>query len=82
VRGSPIVAVGCFTYSLARRSIAGLYATGDYAYHRFATGDNFALFFESCSAIPAASSRSPFALVPAQAPDARVGVPHPDQWAR
>jgi NADH-quinone oxidoreductase subunit N len=41
-----IVAVVGFTYSLGTAVYRWLYATGDFAYHKFATGDNFALFFE------------------------------------
>ena len=41
-----IVAVVGFTYSLGTAVYRWLYAQGDFAYHRFATGDNFALFFE------------------------------------
>ncbi|HVH63270.1 MAG TPA: hypothetical protein VNA65_06685, partial [Candidatus Dormibacteraeota bacterium] len=41
-----IVAVVGFAYSLGTAAYRWLYATGDYAYHRFATGDSFALFFE------------------------------------
>jgi NADH-quinone oxidoreductase subunit N len=41
-----IVAVVGFTYSLGTAVYRWLYATGDYAYQKFATGDNFALFFE------------------------------------
>src|SRR5215467_6326343 len=39
-------AVVGFAYSLGTALYRWLYATGGYAYHRFATGDNFALFFE------------------------------------
>ncbi len=41
-----IVAVVGFAYSLATAAYRWLYASGGYAYHRFATGDDFALFFE------------------------------------
>jgi NADH-quinone oxidoreductase subunit N len=41
-----IVAVTGFTYSLGTAVYRWLYAQGGYAYHQFATGDNFALFFE------------------------------------
>ena len=41
-----IVAVVGFAYSLGAAAYRWLYAPGGYAYHRFATGDNFALFFE------------------------------------
>jgi NADH-quinone oxidoreductase subunit N len=41
-----IVAVVGLTYSLGIAVYRWLYAQGDFAYHRFATGDNFALFFE------------------------------------
>jgi NADH-quinone oxidoreductase subunit N len=41
-----MVAVVGFAYSLGTAIYRWLYATGGYAYHRFATGDNFALFFE------------------------------------
>jgi len=46
-----IVAVVGFTYSLGTAVYRWLYATGDYAYQKFATGDNFALFFEIMFAI-------------------------------
>ena len=39
-------AVVGFAYSLGTALYRWLYATGGYAYHRFATGDTFALFFE------------------------------------
>src|SRR5262249_26220793 len=39
-------AVVGFAYALGTAVYRWLYATGGYAYHRFATGDNFALFFE------------------------------------
>jgi NADH-quinone oxidoreductase subunit N len=39
-------AVVGFAYSLGTAVYRWLYATGGYAYHRFASGDNFALFFE------------------------------------
>jgi NADH-quinone oxidoreductase subunit N len=39
-------AVVGFAYSLGTAVYRWLYATGGYAYHRFATGDYFALFFE------------------------------------
>jgi NADH-quinone oxidoreductase subunit N len=41
-----IVAVVGYAYSLGAAAYRWLYGTGGYAYHRFATGDNFALFFE------------------------------------
>jgi NADH-quinone oxidoreductase subunit N len=41
-----IVAVVGFTYSLGTAVYRWLYAQSDFAYHKFATGDNFALFFE------------------------------------
>jgi NADH-quinone oxidoreductase subunit N len=41
-----IVAVTGFAYSLGTALYRWLYGTGGFAYHRFATGDNFALFFE------------------------------------
>jgi NADH-quinone oxidoreductase subunit N len=41
-----IVAVVGFTYSLATAVYRWLYGLGGPAYHKFATGDNFALFFE------------------------------------
>ena len=41
-----MVAVVGFAYSLGTAGYRWLYATGGYAYHKFATGDNFALFFE------------------------------------
>ncbi len=41
-----IVAVTGFAYSLGTAVYRWLYAQGGYAYHQFATGDNFALFFE------------------------------------
>jgi NADH-quinone oxidoreductase subunit N len=41
-----MVAVVGFAYSLGTAAYRWLYATGGYAYHRFATGDSFALFFE------------------------------------
>jgi len=41
-----IVSVTGFAYSLGTALYRWLYGTGDFAYHRFATGDNFALFFE------------------------------------
>src|SRR5919201_982871 len=41
-----MVAVVGFAYALGVAVYRWLYATGGYAYHRFATGDNFALFFE------------------------------------
>ena len=40
-----VAAVG-FAYSLATAAYRWLYASGGYAYHQFASGDNFALFFE------------------------------------
>jgi NADH-quinone oxidoreductase subunit N len=46
-----IVAVTGFAYSLGTALYRWLYGTGDFAYHRFATGDNFALFFEMLFAI-------------------------------
>jgi len=39
-------AVVGFAYSLGTALYRWLYATGGFAYHKFATGDNFALFFE------------------------------------
>jgi NADH-quinone oxidoreductase subunit N len=39
-------AVVGFSYSLATAIYRWLYATGGFAYHKFATGDDFALFFE------------------------------------
>ena len=39
-------AVVGFAYSLGTALYRWLYATGGYAYHRFATGDTFAVFFE------------------------------------
>ena len=39
-------AVVGFAYALGVAVYRWLYATGGYAYHRFATGDDFALFFE------------------------------------
>ncbi len=39
-------AVVGFAYSLGTALYRWRYATGGYAYHKFATGDNFALFFE------------------------------------
>jgi len=41
-----IVAVVGFTYSLATAVYRWLYGQGGPAFHQFATGDNFALFFE------------------------------------
>ena len=41
-----IVAAVGFSFSLATAAYRWLYMRGDYSYHRFATGDNFALFFE------------------------------------
>jgi NADH-quinone oxidoreductase subunit N len=41
-----MVAVVGFAYSLGTAIYRWQYATGGYAYHKFATGDNFALFFE------------------------------------
>src|SRR5437899_4598471 len=41
-----MVAVVGFAYSLGTIAYRWAFATGGYAYHRFATGDNFALFFE------------------------------------
>jgi NADH-quinone oxidoreductase subunit N len=46
-----IVSVTGFAYSLGTAIYRWLYGTGDFAYHRFATGDNFALFFEMLFAI-------------------------------
>ena len=43
---SAMIAVVGFAYALGAALYRWLYATGGYAYHRFATGDNFALFFE------------------------------------
>src|SRR5260370_8316357 len=39
-------AVVGFAYSLGTALYRWRYASGGYAYHKFATGDNFALFFE------------------------------------
>jgi NADH-quinone oxidoreductase subunit N len=41
-----MVAVVGFAYSAGTTGFRWVYATGGYAYHRFATGDYFALFFE------------------------------------
>ncbi len=41
-----IAAVVGFAYSLGTAAYRWLYSSGGYAYHRFASGDNFALFFE------------------------------------
>jgi NADH-quinone oxidoreductase subunit N len=41
-----MVAVVGFAYSLGTALYRWVYGTGGYAYHRFATGDSFALFFE------------------------------------
>jgi NADH-quinone oxidoreductase subunit N len=41
-----MVAVVGFAYSAGTAGYRWVYATGGYAYHRFATGDYFALFFE------------------------------------
>src|SRR5436853_4311832 len=41
-----IAAVVGFAYALGVAVFRWLFASGGYAYHRFATGDNFALFFE------------------------------------
>jgi NADH-quinone oxidoreductase subunit N len=41
-----MVAVVGFAYSLGTAIYRWLYADGGYAYHKFATGDSFALFFE------------------------------------
>jgi NADH-quinone oxidoreductase subunit N len=41
-----MVAVVGFAYSLGTAIYRWLYAEGGYAYHRFASGDSFALFFE------------------------------------
>jgi NADH-quinone oxidoreductase subunit N len=46
-----IVAVTGFAYSAGTTGFRWVYADGGYAYHRFATGDNFALFFELLFAI-------------------------------
>ena len=46
-----IVAVTGFAYSAGTVGYRWVYGTGGYAYHRFATGDNFALFFEMIFAI-------------------------------
>jgi len=46
-----IVAVTGFAYSAGTVGYRWVYATGGYAYHRFATGDNFALFFEMLFAV-------------------------------
>jgi NADH-quinone oxidoreductase subunit N len=40
-----VAAVG-FAYSMGTAAYRWVYATGGYAYHQFATGDDFALFFE------------------------------------
>ena len=41
-----IVSVTGFAYSAGAAGYRWVYSQGGYAYHRFATGDNFALFFE------------------------------------
>jgi NADH-quinone oxidoreductase subunit N len=41
-----IAAVTGYSFALATAAYRWLYAQGGYAYHQFATGDNFALFFE------------------------------------
>jgi NADH-quinone oxidoreductase subunit N len=41
-----IVAVTGFAYSAGSAGYRWVFGQGGYAYHRFATGDNFALFFE------------------------------------
>src|SRR6266568_8504914 len=41
-----MIAVVGFAYSLGTSLYRWQFATGGYAYHRFATGDSFALFFE------------------------------------
>jgi NADH-quinone oxidoreductase subunit N len=46
-----IIAVTGFTYSLGTAVYRWMYAQGDFAYQKFATGDNFALFFEILFAI-------------------------------
>jgi NADH-quinone oxidoreductase subunit N len=46
-----MVAVTGFAYSLATAAYRWIYATGGSAYHGFATGDSFALFFEVLFAI-------------------------------
>ena len=46
-----IIAVTGFTYSLGTAVYRWMYASGGFAYHKFATGDNFALFFEILFAI-------------------------------
>ncbi len=46
-----IVAIVGYTYAFAVAAYRWLYASGGPAYHRFASGDNFALFFEMLFAI-------------------------------
>jgi NADH-quinone oxidoreductase subunit N len=46
-----IIAVTGFTYSLGTAVYRWMYAQGGFAYQKFATGDNFALFFEILFAI-------------------------------
>jgi NADH-quinone oxidoreductase subunit N len=46
-----IIAVTGFTYSLGTAVYRWMYASGGFAYQKFATGDNFALFFEILFAI-------------------------------
>jgi NADH-quinone oxidoreductase subunit N len=46
-----IVAVTGFAYAAGAAGYRWVYGQGGYAYHRFATGDNFALFFEILFAI-------------------------------
>jgi NADH-quinone oxidoreductase subunit N len=41
-----IAAVTGYSFALAAAAYRWLYGQGGYAYHQFATGDNFALFFE------------------------------------
>jgi len=41
-----IAAVTGYSFALATAGYRWLYGAGGYAYHQFATGDNFALFFE------------------------------------
>lgn len=41
-----MIAVVGYAYSMGVAAYRWLYATGGYAYHQFATGDDFALFFE------------------------------------
>ena len=46
-----IIAVTGFTYSLGTAVYRWMYASGGFAYQKFATGDDFALFFEILFAI-------------------------------